>query len=114
MPHKLRLHSLWVLVDYSLKSQMIIFFGGDSVLKSISFNVENSSLVISLIYKYPLVMDNRHLILLMGDAGVAGMYHEVAPLHCFTFTTSRPIGPPSLHSPSPPTHQPTYTRLGAE
>ena len=42
MPHKLRLHSLiWVLVDYSLKSKMIIFFDGDSVLKSIPFNVEN-------------------------------------------------------------------------
>ena len=52
MPHKLRLHSLiWVLVDYSLKSQMIIFCGGDSVLKSISFNVEKSSAVISLINK---------------------------------------------------------------
>ena len=89
---------------------MIIFFGGDSVLKSISFNVENSSLVISLIStKNPLVMDNRHLILLMGDAGVAGMYHEVAPLHCFTFTTSRPRSP---HPPS--TQPPTYTRLGAE
>ena len=110
MPHKLRLHSLWVLVDYSLKSQMIIFCGGDSVLKSISFNVENSSSVISLIStNNPLVMDNRHLILLMGDAGVAGMYHEVAPLHCFTFTTSHPRSP---HPPS--THPPTYTRLGAE
>ena len=71
-------------------------------MKSISFNVENSSLVISLIStNNPLVMDNRHLILLMGDAGVAGMYHEVAPLHCFTFTTSRPRSP---HP--PPTHPP--------
>ena len=62
--------------------------------------------LISLRYN-PLMIDNRHLILLMGDAGVAGMYHEVAPLHCFTFT---PLDPPS----NPPTHTTLVLRLGAE